>query len=88
MVVSNSIGSGDQVQTVGFTYGLPPVPVINPAEIGNITISVDLNLSDFHDGLNISLVVSAIIVYFIAILTFETYMAMHNVLLLAGGNKR
>ena len=62
MVANNSIGLGDQEQTDSITYGLPPVPVVNDANIGNLSASVNLALSVFHEGLDISLVVSTIIV--------------------------
>ena len=62
MVANNSIGPGDQEQIDSFTYGLPPVPVINNADIGNVTISVNLSiLSVFYDGLAISLEVCTIV---------------------------
>ena len=62
MVANNSIGPGDQEQIDSFTYGLPPVPVINTADIGNVTILVNLLISSvFHDGLAISLEVSTIV---------------------------
>ena len=61
MVANNSIGPGDQEQIDSFTYGLPPVPVINTADIGNVTILVNLLISFFHDGLAISLEVSTIV---------------------------
>ena len=61
MVANNSIGPGDQEQIDSFTYGLPPVPMINTADIGNVTISVNLFISVFHDGLAISLEVSTIV---------------------------
>ena len=62
MVANNSISPGDQEQIDSFTYGLPPVPVINTDDIGNVTILVNLLISSiFHDGLAISLEVSTIV---------------------------
>ena len=62
MVANNIIGPGDQEQIDSFTYGLPPVPMINTADIGNVTILVNLLISSvFHDDLAISLEVSTIV---------------------------
>ena len=62
MVANNSISPSDQEQINSFTYGLPPVPVINTADIGNVTILVNLLISSvFHDGLAIFLEVSTIV---------------------------
>ena len=62
MIANNSVGPGDQEQIGSFTYGLPPVPMINDADIGKVTILVNLSISSvFHDGLAISLEVSTIV---------------------------
>ena len=62
MIVNNSLGASDPVQTVGFTYPLPPKPVLQDEEedISNVTVLVHLDLLSTHRYLNISLEVSII----------------------------
>ena len=62
VIVNNSLGASDPVQTVGFTYPLPPKPVLQDEEedISNVTVLVHLDLLSTHRYLNISLEVSII----------------------------
>ena len=65
VIVNKSLGASDPVQTVGFTYPLPPKPVLQDDEedISNVTVLVHLDLLSTHRYLNISLEVSIISIY-------------------------
>ena len=59
VIASNSLGVSDPVEVVGFTFPLPPTPILD--EVGNITVVIRLNLVSTHHDLNISLEVSTIL---------------------------
>ena len=57
---NNRFGDSDEARRSSFTYPLPPIPVVNSADVGNVTVRVHLDLMRSHDLLNISLEVIAI----------------------------
>ena len=63
MIVNNSLGTSDPVQTVSFTYPLPPKPELDDSSTTNVTALIYLDLLSTHSFLNISLEVSIILTY-------------------------